>query len=169
MNYKEIIATVNKRYVLYKPENEEYKIYDKLQGAFLYINDPIINYSELVKEIRRRSSKVYKSINDLPEPTQKLIDWTTKQEITDPNIVIRRMYDQNSENIGVVVTYQSNEKIQNLKEKELIEKRLIDYVHDKIFRNEGISVFKDKYRDNASIIAINNINDLQNEYSRINI
>lgn len=117
MNYKEIIASVNKRYVLYKPKNEDYKIYDKLQGGFLYINDPIINYKELTKELKRRSSKVYKSINELPKPIQKPIDWTTNQETPTVNLTIRRMYNQNNELIGVVVTYQSDNKIKNLKEK----------------------------------------------------
>lgn len=169
MNYKEIIASINKRYVLFKPNKEEHKIYDKLQGAFLFINDPIINYSELIKELKRRSSRVYKSISELPTPTQKPIDWSINEGLPNKNITIRRMYDQNNENIGVVVTYQTNEKIKSLKQKNLIEKRLIDYIHDNIFQNEGISIFKDKYRDNASVIAINNINELKLEYERINI
>ena len=74
MNYKEIISSVNKRYILLQQKDKEYKIYDKLQGAFLFINDPIINFSELIKELKRRSSKIYKSINELPEPIQKPID-----------------------------------------------------------------------------------------------
>lgn len=171
MNYKEIISAVNKRYILLQQENKKYEIYDKLQGAFLYINDPIINYNELIKEIRRRSSKIYKSIEELPEPIQKPIDWrVSSNEINKQNnIIIKRMFDQNQQLTGVVVTYFSQKIIKNLKEKEIIENRLIDYIHDNIFRNEGISTFKNSYRDTASVIAINNINELPDEWDYLNM
>lgn len=170
MNYKEIISAVNKRYVLLQREKKKYEIYDKLQGALLYINDPIINYDELIKEIKRRSSKVYKSIEELPEPIQKPIDWRTisKEETKQNNIIIKRMFDQNQRLVGVVVTYFSNEIIKNLKEKEIIENRLIDFIHDNIFQNEEINTFKNSYRDMASVIAINNINELQSEWDILN-
>lgn len=170
MNYKEIISAVNKRYVLLKQGNKKYEIYDKLQGVFLYINDPIINYDELIKEIKRRSSKVYKSIGELPEPIQKPIDWRTvsKEKTRQNNIIIKRMFDQDQQLVGVVVTFFSNEIIKNLKEKEMIENRLIDFIHDNIFQNEGINTFKNSYRDVASVIAINNINELQSELDILN-
>ncbi|TYA89203.1 hypothetical protein [Seonamhaeicola marinus] len=171
MNYKEIISAVNKRYILLKKENKKYEIYDKLQGAFLYINDPIINYDELIKELKRRSSKIYKSIEELPEPVQKPIDWRTSSEEINKqnNILIKRMYDNNQQLTGVVVTYFSQKIIKNLKEKEIIENRLIDFIHDNIFRNEGISTFKNSYRDTASVIAINNINELPEDWEFLNM
>lgn len=171
MNYKEIISAVNKRYILLQRENRQYEIYDKLQGAFLYFNDPIINYQELIKELKRRSYRIYKSIEELPEPIEKSIDWrTTPQESNiQNNIIIKRMFDHNQQLTGVVVTYFSERIIKNLKEKEIIENRLIDFIHDNIFRNEGISTFKNSYRDVASVIAINNINELHDEWKFLNM
>ncbi|WP_417355373.1 hypothetical protein [Flavobacterium sp.] len=171
MNYKEIISGVNKRYILLQKENKKYEIYDKLQGAVLYINDPIINYDNLIKEIKRRSSKVYKSIEELPKPIQEPIDWRISfdDNFIQKNILIKRMFDQDQQLTGVVVTYFSTETIKNLKEKEIIENRLIDFIHDNIFKNEGISIFKNIYRDTASIIAINNINELPDEWAFLNL
>ncbi|WP_421808701.1 hypothetical protein [Flagellimonas sp.] len=166
MNYKEIISAVNKRYVLVKTL-ERYDIYDKLLGGLLQINDPIINYTELVKELKRRSTKVYSSIDQLPKPTRNFIDWKENKEVPSLNIVIRDMFNHENERTGVVVTYQSTKAIKNLKEKELIEKRLIDYIINNIFKNEGISIYKDIYRDTASIIAINNINELEFRFASI--
>lgn len=163
MNYKEVIALVNKRYVLVKQGKEDYMIYDKLQGAILYINDPIVNYKELTKELKRRSSRIFNDVSELPNPSQEPLDWTKKED-GNKNIIIRKMFNQNGIMIGVIVSYSTSKTIKNIKEKELIENRIVDYIHDNIFKDESISTYVEIYRDIASVIAINNIDELQFEY-----
>ena len=79
------------------------------------------------------------------------------------------MYNENAEVIGVVDTYNTSNILKTIKQKKIIEKRLVDYIHDNLFKNEGISTFSDTYRDNASILAIKNINELMVEYGNINL
>ena len=142
--------------------NSEYKIYDKLQGALVIIDDPIINYKELIKELKRRSSKVYKSIYELPFPVEEPIDWTKDSEESKSLIFIRRLYDNNMET-GSILTGSINKKIKSLKEKRKIEKRLEEYALNNLYIGEGTKIFSDIYRDSASIIIIRNFNLLKKE------
>lgn len=74
-------------------------------------------------------------------------------------IFIRRLFDQNNNETGAILSVVFGAPT-NIKQKNIIENRLIQYAFDTLYPGEGLNIYRDMYIDTPSITVIKNINNL---------
>lgn len=67
---KQILTNLNIRYVLVKAKLG-YVIVDKNRRTMVKIEDPIINFEQLIKMMIEKDVVIYENVKDLPEPIEK--------------------------------------------------------------------------------------------------
>lgn len=155
--HQEILANLNVRYVLLKHESG-YLIVDKLKGAMIVIDDPIINVQKLIERMLTSHVEVYNSTDQLPEAIEKPIRIAENPK-TLP-FFIKKIYDENKRETGCIISAITSELITNIDDKRRLESLLQDYAFTYLYPNEGLNIFSEVNTDTISIAVIKRINDL---------
>ena len=77
-------------------------------------------------------------------------------------IIIKRIYDRESNEIGINV-FAIIGKQTNQNEKSKIERKLSDYVCDTLYTGKSYNIYSDTNVDSPAIIVLLGINDLPSE------
>ncbi len=74
-------------------------------------------------------------------------------------VYIQKIYDKNGQETGAILSVVFGSPT-NIKQKNIIESKLIQYAFDQLYPGEGLNIYRDMYIDTPSITVIRNINDL---------
>jgi hypothetical protein len=157
--HKEILNNINTRYVLLRKGNN-YVIVDKNRRTMVVIDDPIINFTKLIKSMLESNVVVYENPNDLPVPSETLVAHKTIP--SKYKLFIKRIYDKNSKETGAVISALTD-RLLDRQEKERIEKIIEQYAFTVLYPREGLNMYSDTNFDTASMTIIKGINNLPYE------
>ncbi|MCO6493912.1 MAG: hypothetical protein J5I98_36170 [Phaeodactylibacter sp.] len=77
-------------------------------------------------------------------------------------VVIRKIYDSNGKETGAILIAHVR-KATDAKEKAYFEWKLEEYAFDKLFPDESLAIYKDKYIDLPAIVVIKELNELESQ------
>jgi hypothetical protein len=80
-------------------------------------------------------------------------------------VLIQPIFNENGKNIGSILSPLINKKV-NPDEKEAIEESLMNHVHE-YYADKSVSIYKCSDMDKPSVVAIENINDLQGKETQL--
>jgi len=90
------------------------------------------------------------------------------KQLTNINILVKKLFDDKGYETGAILT-AFLPFATNIYEKNIVEKQLELYAFNKLYPNQGLSIYKNIYEDTASLTIIKNINDLANKEDFISI
>lgn len=154
---KEILGNINTRYVLLK-KDDKYYIIDIKTRALVAVDNPIINYEELIKAMLNREVKVYDNVKSLPSP----VEHSVRSKPNSIKIFIKKIYNELGAETGVIITAITPTSI-NVYNKKSIEKIMENYAYNVLYPYEGLNIYSNTYDDTASITVIKGINTLPSQ------
>ena len=156
--HQDILQNINIRYVLFQRSANDFSIVDKLKRAIISIDDPIINFSKLIEIMMDKKAQIFTVYKDLPEPIEKPISYTNNAKTL--KIFIKKVYDENGNETGSIISAITDKLITVHNEKRRIESLLEDYAFTVLYPYEGLNLYTNVQVDTVSITVIKNINDL---------
>lgn len=155
----EILTNLNSKYVLLNVgPMAKYVIVNKLQRTMVVIDNPIINFDELIKRMRAEDVTVYTNLEDLPTPVDRYVD-ISRSGKDSFRVFIQKLYNDKKEETGSIIHAMTTIRVDEEKKKD-IEHIMSQYAYDVLYPSEGINIYSNFHSDTASIIVVKGINSL---------
>ncbi|MEZ4936520.1 MAG: hypothetical protein R2799_02900 [Crocinitomicaceae bacterium] len=172
MNYIDILDRINERYVLLKL-NRHYYIIDKANNnSILIISDPIINYHQLIKEMKKRGVEVHDNIDDISELSKesprniyfyksgKILNKGTDEEVKTVNLILKKIFNQHGKETGSIISAVTDKHVNSV-DKERLERMIQNYAFHNLYPRQGINIYSDIHKDTVSLVIIKDTNSLE--------